>query len=544
LGETPAEQKAFSAEKNTAWLRFTVVAFNLVLYWTVLYPVGDPAVAAAVTVVASVYIVYIVALQPYRRYPILATSLWVTMTDGFLIPFWVYSTGGFDSPFYLLWFLSLFAVTFRYSWRIPLAAALVYSATYVLLLHLTGGLAPHAVDVMVRIVYLLLAGILGSLLARESLRLFEERYRLGQTVQESRRLRDLAESSPEALVIAAGGIVMEANRAYCELMGKPREQLVGQPAPSPVPAEATASQGVEAWLTRPDGERILVRAIANPLEYQEKPALFVALRDVTQEREAQEAREQTLQAEMEVKRLREVDRFKSEFINAAAHELNTPLTPLKLQLHILKKRLPKDSSLERRTVDMLDRNLERLVWLVDEMLDVARMNSGRLRLRPVESDLARLARETVETFTETARARGIELRLDCPASLPGVLDPQRITQVLFNLVSNAIKFTPHGGHVQVRARKDGAVLEATVADTGAGLTKAQADRLFQPFSRQHREQVDAPGTGLGLYISLGIVIRHAGTLTCGSAGPGKGSTFTMRLPVEGPVEAPSPPLGR
>ncbi|HUR62563.1 MAG TPA: PAS domain-containing sensor histidine kinase [Candidatus Thermoplasmatota archaeon] len=541
---SPAEQKAFSAEQNTAWLRFAVVAFNVTLYWAVLYPAGDPPVAAATTVVALVYIVYIVGFQPYRRYPILATSLWTTLTDGTLIPVWVYATGGFESPFYVLWFLSLFAVTFRYNWRAPLAAALVYIATYLALLLLERSLATHVTDILVRVVYLLLAGILGSLLARESLRVFEERYRMGQTLQESRHLRDLAEASPEALVIASDGIIVEANRAYCELMGQPRDRVIGTPPPPPIPLDATAPQGVEAWLTRPDGERVLVRAVANPLDYGGKPALFAALRDVTDERAAQATREQALQSEMEVRRLREVDRFKSDFINAAAHELNTPLTPLKLQLHILKKKLPKDSSLERRTVDILDRNLERLVWLVDEMLDVARMNSGRLRLRPVDSDLARLARETVETFVETARARSISLRVDAPDALPGVLDPQRVTQVLYNLVSNAVKFTPAGGRVDVRIRGDGAMLEATVTDTGAGFTQGQAQRLFQPFSRQHRDQVDAPGTGLGLYISLGIVERHGGTLTCRSDGPGQGATFTLRLPRAGPVEVPSPPLPR
>jgi signal transduction histidine kinase len=539
---SPAELKAYGAEKNIAWVRLAVILFNIAAYWGLLYPAqpGSPALAAFVTVVALAYAVLILAAQPYRRFPILATAAWTAATDGTLITLWLHATGDFASPFHLLWFLSLFAVTFRYDGRATLAASVLYGAAYWGLLWATGTLAGHGTEVLVRVVYILLVGVLGSLLARESLRVFEERYRLGQTVQESRRLRDLAEASPEALAIAADGVIVEANRAYCDLVGRPRGEILGTPVPAAFPAGATDEQGVETWVVGAGGRR-LIRAVANPLEFQGRPALFAALRDVTQERAAQEARETALKTEMEVRRLREVDRFKSEFINAAAHELNTPLTPLKIQLHILKKRLPKDSSLERRTIDLLDRNLERLVGLVEEMLDVARLNSGRLRLRPVAADLAKLLRDSAETFQGAAAQRGLALRLDAPPTLPGVLDPQRVTQVLYNLLSNALKFTPQGGSVAARARRDGAWLEVEVADTGAGLTPEQAERLFQPFARLHRDQLDAPGTGLGLYISQGIAQRHGGTLTVRSAGAGQGATFTLRLPESPPAAAAAEP---
>jgi signal transduction histidine kinase len=540
LRPSAAEEKAFSAEKNTAWLRLVLIACNVPLYWLFLYPAGSPPLVGALSVVALAYAIYLVAAQPYRHFPVLATSLWTTLTDGALIPLWVHATGDFTSPFYPLWFLSLFAVTFRFDWRATLVASAVYAASYLALLVASGTIAGHQAEASIRLVYILLFGAVGSQLARESHRLFEERYRLGQAMQESRQLRALAEASPEALVIAADGIVVEANRAYCELMGKPRGEVVGKPAPPPIPVDATAEQGLEAWLEL-GGEPRLLRVVANPLDYNGRPALFAALRDVTEERQAQQSREMAMHNAMEVSRLREVDRFKSEFINAAAHELNTPLTPLKIQLHILKKRLPKDSSLERRTIDLLDRNLERLVWLVDEMLDVARLNSGRLRLRPVESDLARLARETVDTFQASAKQHGVKLGLDAPARLDGTLDPQRISQVLYNLVSNAIKFTPDGGQVEVRARREGDDLVADVVDTGAGLSPNQAKRLFQPFARLHDDQVDVPGTGLGLYISLGIMERHGGSLTCRSDGAGQGATFTLRLPAAGPKETPAPP---
>lgn len=539
-GVSPEEQKAYVAEKNVAWVRFAVIVFNVTIYWWQLYPLGVPWLALVITVVALGYAILVLAVEPYRKFPILVTSAWTATSDGVLIILWIHATGDFASPFYLLWYLSLFAVTFRYDWKATGVATLLYAAAYILQLAVVGQIAGNQVAISVRVAYILLQGTLGTLFARESLRFIQDRFALEQTVRETERFRALAEASPEALIIVRHGIILEANQAFMDLVSLRRDQVLGTNALDLVEERSRAlaqerltnpqDDPFEVWAKRGSDSR-LVRAQARTVDYRGAPARVMALRDITVERAAEQERDAAVRNEMELARLREMDRFKSDFINSAAHELNTPLTPLKIQLHLLKQRLPATMVSERRSVDLVDRNLERLSSLVGDMLDVARLQSGRMRMEPNQADLARLVHEAADTFTETATMRHVKLVVDAPVPVMSVLDAKRISQVVYNLVSNALKFTPAGGEVKLVARVAGDEVEVSVQDTGAGLDKQQIERLFQPFAQFHRDKIDAPGTGLGLYISKGIVERHGGTIVCESAGPGRGSRFFFHLPA-------------
>ena len=545
-----AEATAFSAEANVAWVRAAVIAFNVAVYYLALAPQGVPWLAAAVSGVASVYAVVVLVWQPYRHLRVMTTSLWTATTDGVLITLWIHATGGFESPFHLLWYLSLVGVTFRYSARGPILAAVLYAGLYAGLLWLTGDLAGHEVEVVVRVTYILLLGALGALLARESLRVFEERFQLGGRAREAERLRMLADASTEGVMVERDGMVVEANRAVLEILGRPRDQVIGRSvldfaAPASLPAVKERLRQhddapLEAWIRRPDGSTRLVRAQARLVEHEGRPARLAAVRDITEERAAEQERERAREAEMEVRRLREMDRFKGQFINSAAHELNTPLTPIQLQMHMLKKRI--HDGPERKAVDVLDRNVGRLAHLVKEMLEVARLESGRLQLEPVPMDLVAAAVETLETYQDLAESKGVRLDPDLPEQTVIVADPKRVAQVLDNLVSNAIKFTPKGGSVSLRVRAYGSHAEAEVADTGVGIPPERMAMLFQPFSQLHREELGLPGNGLGLFIARGMAERHGGTLVARSQGRGQGTTFTLRLPVAGPP--PSTPAAR
>src|SRR5688572_9238116 len=194
-------------------------------------------------------------------------AMFTAVTDSILITVWIFATGGFGSPFHLLWFLSLLAVSFRYDYRATMWATALYIGCYVGVLALMGHLAPNAADVLVRCVYIALAGALGVLMAQESTRAFASRDELALEVEAERR--------------------------------------------------------------------------------------------------EQQARE--------VERLRDLDRFKTDFLNAAAHELNTPLTPLQLQLHILNNAEEAGNAEARqRALGIIGRNVERMALLVQDMLDVAR----------------------------------------------------------------------------------------------------------------------------------------------------------------------------
>jgi signal transduction histidine kinase len=240
-------------------------------------------------------------------------------------------------------------------------------------------------------------------------------------------------------------------------------------------------------------------------------------------------------AAREVETVRRVNRIKTEFINMAAHELATPMTPILLQLKVL--RMADRSNLteqQARSLDVLDRSLGRLNGLLEDILDSSRLQADRLPMMDVPVDVVRVVREAVEGYREPAAAAHVALDASAqgqPLAVRG--DAKRLHQVVTNLLSNAIKFTPRGGHVRVDVSNDGAAVRVEVADTGMGLSPEDAPRLFQPFTQVHDpSRIEARGTGLGLYICKGIIERLGGRIGCRSPGPGKGSTFWFTLPLQ------------
>lgn len=236
--------------------------------------------------------------------------------------------------------------------------------------------------------------------------------------------------------------------------------------------------------------------------------------------------------------LREQERLKSRFINAAAHELNTPMTPVMLQLHLLRSgQHAVHDPHQERMVQVLERNLERMKSLVHEMLDVARLQAGRLPLREV-FDVADAARAAVDDFRLVAEARQVALRLEAPGPVPVTADRRRVEQVVSNPVSNAVRVTPAGGTVTVAAsaEPDGTLVQ--VRDTGLGLSADQLAALFQPFTRVHDEGLQGAGSGLGLFICKGLAKEMGGRLWAESGGPGQGATFSFLIPPRPPAREP------
>jgi signal transduction histidine kinase len=248
---------------------------------------------------------------------------------------------------------------------------------------------------------------------------------------------------------------------------------------------------------------------------------------------AQEARTR------DVERLREIDQMKGRFINTAAHELGTPLTPLRMQIHLLQEgKCGPLTPQQDRAVKILARNIDRVVLLVGDLNAISRMEAGELKLRKAPLDLAALVHETYESFVDGAAQRGLGLDLQVDGGLWVDGDPARLGQVLYNLTTNALKFTPRGGKVVLRARLRGKEALVEVQDSGIGLSADDIARLAQPFVKltDIGPHGDA-GTGLGLYISKGLVERHGGLLWVSSPGPGRGTTVSFAVPLR---EVPTP----
>ena len=232
-------------------------------------------------------------------------------------------------------------------------------------------------------------------------------------------------------------------------------------------------------------------------------------------------------------------RHRDEFLSIASHELKTPLTVLKGYALLLARRLRAGSVSAADVAGVADELAgasERLDQLVNDLLDTSRIRTERLGLKPTLIDVRRLVESVVARF-EQPHAGTHEFSVEFSDGLVGFWDESRIDQVLTNLVSNAVRYSPDGGLVRVVAQRVADEVHFTVADQGIGIPEERQGQLFEPFQRLHADRRIVDGTGLGLYISQQIVERHGGAMHVESAS-NAGSTFTVRLPMSLPDPAP------
>jgi PAS domain S-box-containing protein len=245
--------------------------------------------------------------------------------------------------------------------------------------------------------------------------------------------------------------------------------------------------------------------------------------DVTARREAE------LELERQNDQLRQFDRLKDEFIALVSHELRTPLTSIRGYLELITE----DQNLtaeQTRFLDTIDRNAQRLQRVVGDLLFVAQVEAGKLSLEDGDVDLNTVAEEAVQAAQPSAAAKSITLVVELgePPAIRG--DRARLAQVLDNFISNAIKFTPTGGHVSVETRVSPGEVEIVVSDNGMGIPADELPFLFQRFFRAEQATAGAiPGTGLGLAIAKAIVAGHGGRIRVESE-CGRGTTFRIILP--------------
>lgn len=270
---------------------------------------------------------------------------------------------------------------------------------------------------------------------------------------------------------------------------------------------------------------------------------------------------QRVQAEDRLKdvseKLREADRRKNEFLATLAHELRNPLAPIRSGLYVLRRTSGQGPKVDvNKLHDVMERQIEHLVRLVDDLLEVSRISRGVIELRKEPLDFASVIHAAVEMSRELISASNLELRIDLPQEpLRLEADPVRLTQVIANLLNNAAKYTDPGGSVEVRAERQGDEVIVTVADTGVGIPANMLPRVFDLFAQVNRTLGRAQGgLGIGLALVRDLVGLHGGSVEAMSEGEGKGSRFVVRLPLppsafrEAPVRCetkpPAPPPRR
>ncbi|WP_099066960.1 hybrid sensor histidine kinase/response regulator [Nostoc linckia] len=262
-------------------------------------------------------------------------------------------------------------------------------------------------------------------------------------------------------------------------------------------------------------------------KYDQNRAAFLIGIDITEQKRVEEELRQ------KTEELAEINRVKDEFVAVLSHELRTPMHNLHGWAQLLLTESEMDEALKIEGLETIERNARLQVRLIDDLLDLARMQKGEMNLEIEPVDLASVIRSAVDTIRLSAETKGIQIQLHLDAAVSNVLgDAIRLQQVVWNLLSNAIKFSSKNESVEVRLEQVESQAQITVIDRGRGIEAEFIPFVFERFSQRDASTTrSAGGLGLGLAIARYIVELHNGNITAASAGFGKGSTFTVRLPL-------------
>jgi PAS domain S-box-containing protein len=375
-----------------------------------------------------------------------------------------------------------------------------------------------------------------------------------------RLYRQLVERLPGVTYISSPATVGASfiSPQALQLLGRPAEEFVLRPEtamqvihPDDRGEVAAAMETLrreggeyeqEFRVVHPDGRVVWIGDHATVVFGEDGKPLHVQgfMRDITPLKDAEAKQQAALEREQAAnEKLRELGAMKDDFVALVSHELRTPLTSIRGYLELVLENNPGSLNKENgEFLNIVDRNAARLERLVDDLLFMAHLGSGKLELSLKDIDLGAVAHESVSAAAPRASAQAIEVACAAAAVPPVRGDPGRLGQLLDNLISNAVKFTPDGGRVDVRVFPQNGDVAIEVADTGIGISADEQAQLFEKFFRTSAAGERAiQGTGLGLSISKAIVEAHAGRIELESE-EGIGTTVRVLLPVAGNAEYP------
>jgi signal transduction histidine kinase len=285
--------------------------------------------------------------------------------------------------------------------------------------------------------------------------------------------------------------------------------------------------GAVDYLTKPFNPQILRHKVAVFADLFRKTRALAELNEKLEQRVA----ERTEELQKSETALRSAARQKDEFLATLAHELRNPLAPIRTGLDLLMQIQAPQTQIAGKTLAAMNRQLDHIVRLIDDLLDVSRISRGVLELKKEVTNLATLIQTSIENFRPAFEQRGVNLSVATPPSITAIVDPTRISQVIGNLLHNASKFTPNGGKVRVELELIGGDAIIRVSDNGVGIPSDQIERVFEMFARIERTASKGDrGAGIGLALAKRLARMHGGDLTAWSAGENRGTTFTVGIP--------------
>ena len=360
-----------------------------------------------------------------------------------------------------------------------------------------------------------------------------------------RRFHGFLEASPDAVVIIDGdGVIVQVNGQTEKLFGYSREELVGHALEMLMPERSRGShvaktraytanpqtrpmgRGLDLFGLRKGGDEFPIDVSISPLPPEGGLLVASTIRDMTSHRRLEEELRQRTHE------LEEADRQKDNFLSAVAHELRSPLSVLTLAAQILRLNQA-DTTVHEQTLGMLERQTSHMTCLIEDLLDLSRIRCGTFVLRREVVDLRRVFIIAVEMGQPLVESRKHHLEVEQftqPLWVSG--DSSRLVQVVSNLLTNAAKYTPEGGHIWLSAAREGAAVVVRIRDDGVGIPKEMLSRVFDMYTQVNPAGgSSAGGLGIGLTVVRQLVELHCGTVEVTSDGSGQGSEFVVRLPL-------------
>lgn len=390
---------------------------------------------------------------------------------------------------------------------------------------------------------------IGELIGREE--------RAVRQMNADRRYRVLLEAAPDAIIeVDREGCIVLMNPVTEKMFGYTAAELIGSSVDILLPDEARAihathraqywekpaarsmARGITLYGRRKDGSSFPVEISLSPVSSDQGIRVTAIIRDVTERKENEQRiqalrEEHTRQLELRNQQIERADRLKTEFLASMSHELRTPLHTVigfsELLAEEVKGPLNPD---QKRFVNHIHRDAQHLLNLINEVLDLSRIEAGKLVLNREHVNMLELLEEAVSSLRPQCELKSLVIENRAPRDVYAFVDPVRMKQIVQNLLGNAVKFTPAGGRIDVGLEVLNGALQISVADTGVGIPEGEQDAIFENFHQViGSDSALREGTGLGLPITRRLVEAHGGRIRVDSE-PGKGSRFTFTVPLE------------
>lgn len=560
IGESEAlkasEEKFLAAEKYTSVIRSLVVAFNTVIYFTVLpEPQKNETLAYSVLIIAWLYVLCVLIFKPYKLFKFIYSNYTTYLFDAVLIILWIKSTGSYFSPFYLLWHVSIIAVAFRFNMAITLLTCSIYSILYLGVIYLDHSFVNLEKSVLLtRVGYIFLSGGMAGLVTRETLEQTRQKHEMQRLAEDARRSEDKLKMQTllyenlinvqgemgEGVIITEKDRIIFVNEAVSRLYGYKQPELSELPSIQELFSrtekgrikdlvEKNESGRGETLMVKKTGEFIFVNFSFKKIIESDTTRVFFLFRDVT---DSKRAEADLVQRTLDLERSKALQSKRDEFISIASHELKTPLTSIKAYVQLIERTIDIDGQTQGPVIGTYVKKasvqVDKLTMLIADLLDVSKIQAGKLLFNFSRFNFGDLVRECIESVQHTSRSHTIVLKENTDVNVIG--DKQRLEQVFENFLSNAIKYSPKADLVEVTVTADNAFVTVCVKDFGIGISESNLRKIFDRFYRVDESSRKFSGLGIGLYISNQIISRHQGKVWVDSE-YGKGSEFYFKIPI-------------